>query len=122
MRDTQEVGNMLRAAMLDDALDGDSEDEPVNPVEPVEYAKFSVVEDPRLSGLDGRFHSVLTELLTRPLWTRTEFDSLVRRHQLMPGSACESIKEWADELFSDQLIIEQGEGYAIQSQLFESKP
>jgi len=108
--------------MLDEALDGDSEVEPVNPVEPVEYAKFSVVEDPRLSGLDGRFHSVLTELLTRPLWTRTEFDSLVRRHQLMPGSTCESINEWADELFSDQLIIEQGEGYAIQSQLFESKP
>jgi len=122
MRDTQEVGNMLRAAMLEEALDGDPEVEPVNSVEVVECAKFSSVEDPRLSGLDGRFHAILTELLTRPLWTRTDFDSLVRRHQLMPGSTCESINEWADDLFSDQLILEQGEDYAIQSQLLESKP
>ena len=76
---------MLRAAMLEEALDGDPEVEPVNPVEVVECAKFSSVEDPRLSGLDGRFHAILTELITRSLWTRTDFDSLVRRHRLMPS-------------------------------------
>ena len=76
---------MLRAAMLDEALDGDSEVEPVNLVEAVEDAEIPGGEDPRFSGLDGRFHAILTELLTRPLWKRTEFDSLVRRHQLMPS-------------------------------------
>jgi hypothetical protein len=114
MRDTQEVGRMLGAAMLEEALDGDPELEPT--------VSVGVVENPRFSGLDGRFHAILTELLTRALWSRTDFDSLVRRHQLMPRSTCERINEWADDLFSDQLILEQGEDYAIQSQLFESKP
>ncbi len=121
MRDTQEVGDLLRAAMLGEFQDEEHEIEPAGPDRKDDHAEFHDVQDGRISDLDGRFHAILLELLERPFWTKAELDSVARRHKLMPLSACEAINTWSEDCLSDLLILEQGDGYAIQSQLLKSE-
>ena len=121
MRDTQEVGELLRAAMLEESSDEEHETETPGLGRNDDLAEVQAVEDSRLSDLDGRFHAILMELLERPFWTKAELDLVARRHKLMPLSACEAINTWSEDCLSDLLILEQGAGYAIQSQLFKSE-
>ena len=121
MRDTQEVGDLLRAAMLEESLDEEHEIETAGQLRNNDPAEVQALEDGRLSDLEGRFHAILMELLERPFWTKAELDLVARRHKLMPLSVCEAINTWSEDCLSDLLILEQDEGYAIQSQLLKSE-
>ncbi len=76
MADTEAVAVMLGEAMRD----GD----PSAAEEPGELAIVARSNGFRFDGLDLRFHSILSRLLTRPLWRRAEFESLAREFNLMP--------------------------------------
>ena len=73
-------------------------------------------------GLDIRFHPMLAQLLTTPVWPRADFDSLARELRLMPAGALDAFNTWAYDLFNDPIIIEQGEELHIQSHLVEGQP
>ncbi len=77
--------------------------------------------DPRFDGLSERHQGLLLELLRSSVWARGDFESLVRRYELLPAGTCEVINEWTDERFGDQLILEEGEELIIQLHLLESK-
>lgn len=64
-------------------------------------------------GLDARYKGFLTELLTRPEWTRPELDMLARAHELMTDGALEAINEWAFDRHGDALV-EDGDPATIQ--------
>ncbi len=67
-------------------------------------------------GLDAQHAAFLTELLTRPHWSETEFAALTRQFQLMQEGALETVNEWSFEQQND-LLIEAHEGYAINSDI-----
>ena len=73
-----------------------------------------------LKALDIRFHAMLSQLLTRPVWQRADFDSLARELKLMPDGALDAVNTWAYERFDDPIIVEQGEELQVQSHLVES--
>ena len=62
---------------------------------------------------------MLSQLLSRPMWRRTEFESLARACKLMPDGALDAVNTWAYELFDDPIVIEQGEEW--KSNLISSK-
>ena len=63
-------------------------------------------------GLDAQHAAFLTELLTRPSWSDTEFAALTRQFHLMQEGALETVNEWSFE-HHDDLLIDAFEGYAI---------
>ena len=63
-------------------------------------------------GLDSRHAEFVKELLTRSHWEETEFQALVKRFNLMPGGALETVNEWSFDQFDDALI-EEYEGYEL---------
>jgi uncharacterized tellurite resistance protein B-like protein len=113
MAETQEVAEMLGVAMRE-AIPAEQE-EPQGPT------PAAPLKDARFEGLDARFHALLSELLARPVWQRTELDSLIRRRNEKTLAVYEAINEWADEQLGDRLILEQGEDWVIQCKLLESR-
>ena len=79
-------------------------------------------EASRFDGLELRYQPILNVLLTRPLWPKAEFVSLLRGNSLMADATCETINTWSEDRFGDFLIVEQGEEYVIQPQLLEGSP
>ena len=59
--------------------------------------------------LDARYHDVLGELLTRPLWTAAEVRAIATRAKLMPGAILEALNGWSEERFGDHVIEEAGD-------------
>lgn len=57
------------------------------------------------SGLDSRHRALLDELLTRPEWSKADFEGLVRQAGLMPGSVITTLNEWSLSL-CDELVLE----------------
>lgn len=90
------------AAMLKDIF---VEDEPQAPTpEPVGQN--------RLTGLDPGHATLLAQLLTRPEWSRDEFDKAASEAGMMPGGAMETINEWAFDYYGDALL-EDGDPVVI---------
>jgi hypothetical protein len=80
------------------------------------------VADRRFEGLDLRYHSVLAELLTRGLWTKGDFEDLVRRHSLMPSGTLDVINEWSQEQLDDLIVEEQSNGLNVNCSLIAERP
>jgi len=114
MAETREVAVMLGEAMRDENVAEEREDQPTVPVGPLKH--------PRLESLDIRFHSMLSQLLTRPVWRRAEFDSLAREFKLMPDGALDAINDWSFDAFNDPIIVDQSGQLEIQSHLIEGQP
>jgi len=114
MAETQAVAKMLGEAMRDENIAEEGEDRPTVPVVPLKESRFA--------SLDIRFHSMLSRLLTRPVWCRAEFDSLAREFKLMPDGTLDAINDWSVGAFDDSIIVDQGGELEIQSQLLESRP
>jgi uncharacterized membrane protein YebE (DUF533 family) len=121
--ETASVATMIGAAMGE--LEAASEEEAVEDppaIEPEAAPSDSEgeAETGRVyAGLDPRYHSALTELITRNEWSASEFDSLARRHGLMPAAMVEFINSWTDERYGD-FLIEEGDPYLIQVELLEA--
>lgn len=71
-------------------------------------------------GLQVRYHSVLTELLTRQEWTHKEFDDIIERHSMMRLDIIEKLNSWSDEALGDFLIEESSDHIRIQKSLLEN--
>jgi hypothetical protein len=107
------VAVMLGEAMRDQNFAEEQEDQPPAPMAPA--------KEPLFDSLNIRFHLLLSQLLTRQVWRRAEFDSLARDLKLMPAGALDEVNDWAHELFNDPIIIEHGEEIHIQSHLVEGQ-
>jgi uncharacterized tellurite resistance protein B-like protein len=112
--DTQAVAVMLGEAMRDENVADEVQNQLQMPRAPT--------REPRFESLDLRFHSILSQLLTRTVWCRSDFNSLARHLKLMPAGALDAVNTWAYELFDDPIIIERGEELHIQSHLVEGRP
>ncbi|MFO1459465.1 MAG: tellurite resistance TerB C-terminal domain-containing protein [Verrucomicrobiota bacterium] len=54
--------------------------------------------------LEVRYHAALREVLAAESWTRSAFDNLARRHQMMPFGLMEALNEWSNEHLGEQLL------------------
>jgi uncharacterized tellurite resistance protein B-like protein len=111
MAETQEVATMLAEAMRDENVAFGGEIQATVAAQPA--------NDPRFQSLDIRFHAILSQLLTRSVWPRAEFDSLARELKLMPAGALDAVNTWSYELFEDPIIVERGDELQVQINLVE---
>jgi hypothetical protein len=58
----------------------------------------------RFAGLDIAFHSLLERLLTRDSWTQTDFNSIAREFNVMPGKIFAILNEWSDEALGEFIL------------------
>lgn len=111
---TQRVNEILSKVFTEEEVEAAAEKTATAmiPHEPAAVAADGVrVMD--FDGLDARYKSFLSELLTRPEWPRPELDMLARAHQLMTDGALEAINEWAFDRHGDALV-EDGDPATIQ--------
>ncbi len=110
--ETRDVARILGEAVRDADIEETVAAPPV-------LAPPTVATDDRFPGLDARYHAALGELLTRSEWTRAEFDTIARRHNLMPSSAIEVMNEWSQDRLGDLVLepIGDDEGLGVQAHL-----
>jgi hypothetical protein len=113
MEDTKRVAEMLGAAMGDGNLN-DEEDQLANvPAVPI--------HDPRFGTLDTQFHGLLSRLLGRRVWQRSEFDSMARELRLMPAGALDAVNSWSYERFDDPILVEDGDELKVEFNLLDNQ-
>ena len=121
MAETEKVSQVLAGAMRDEDVTEGEWDHPATLVAPsnhmVPFAEGEAPSEPLadpvraelrppasgekhstelcFEGLDTRFHSVLSQLLSRPVWHMAEFDSLARDLKLMPAGALDAVNTCA---------------------------
>jgi hypothetical protein len=123
--ETHEVIGLLARAMAED--DGDQDQSPSpnveRPTKPI-IAKIvppptvGVIPPAKLQSLDVKLHPIVQRLAARDTWTRSEFDTLVREHHLMPLSVFDGINEWADQELGD-FLLEGEEPITVRRSLLE---
>ena len=64
--------------------------------------------------LDQRHRALLEELVTRPQWSRSDFERLVRQAGLLPGGAMNKLNDWSLEIY-DELVLEGDDPIVINS-------
>lgn len=67
-------------------------------------------------GLDPRYRSFVSELLTRETWPREDLDLLARSFGIMTDGAIEAINEWAFDRYGDALL-QDGEPLIVDAGL-----
>lgn len=121
----------LVAQMLGDALSASAEEEaevivveaqrtitpPVAPL-PLPVETTGATPPGVFVGLDARYHLVVAELLARDQWSPEDFETLARKHKVMPAGMLEAINTWSDENHGD-FLIEEGESYTVNRTLLE---
>lgn len=90
------------AALLSDVFADDDAPESTPVPEPVPVDVRRLVSD--FDGLDADHGVMLTELLKKPQWTRTDFDILAARMGLMPSAALDTINDYAYERCQEPLF------------------
>jgi len=114
LADTRDV-----AAILAEVLDRE-EDEPTSleipPVAPLLAPAASAEVTALAADLDIRYHAVLEDLLTKPVWTKDEVRALASNRGLMAGAIVETINAWSDEALGD-FLIEEEDGWRIRVDL-----
>jgi hypothetical protein len=111
--ETREVSRRL-AEVMDEAEPEDEAD--ASPPHP-EPAPTKKTIDPRFTGLDPRYHSAVAEIVTRPEWSRPDFDTLVRSRSLMPSATLDIVNEWAMDTFGDPILEEDEDRLLVHVQL-----
>ena len=89
-----------------------------NTLEGTEDAAAS--SNPLFANLDSKYHAALEELLSREEWPENEFNTLARRHRLMPSGMLDTINAWSDENLGD-FLIEEEDSFKINKHLLEEK-
>ena len=69
-----------------------------------------------LVGLDAEHSALVTRLLVRPEWPRSDFDAAAMAAGLMPDGAMEAINEWAFDRYGDALV-EDGNPVVVNLEL-----
>ena len=102
--ETAEVINLLSAVMRED------EPKPLPKATPTAVPTQSppsspTVETPAwLANLDAKYRPIAVRLVTRPSWTRAEFQQLAAEFHLLPLGVGDALNEWADEHLGDFLL------------------
>ena len=117
--ESEQVAQMLVAAMTDTALHDDDDHAPTSvPAEPAP-AKQITESTSAENGNDGQFSllatglkPVVVALLQRDSWPKAEADALARKHGTSLTAAMDGINEWADEHLGD-FLIEDGDPIKI---------
>jgi hypothetical protein len=89
-----------------------AEEEAPKPAPPV----AADLPDSRFKGLDAKHSGLAASLVTRPEWTRAEYEALVRGAGLMPGGALDTINEWAFDAMGEALA-EDGDPVTVNAAL-----
>jgi uncharacterized tellurite resistance protein B-like protein len=126
LQETEQV-----AQMLGDALSASAEEDAevviaevqrasASPIEPLATPVETADSSPScvFPGLDMRYHIVVAELLSRDAWAPEDFESMDRKHNVMPAGMLEAINAWSDENHGD-FLIEEGESFTINRTLLE---
>ena len=112
-RESDEAARMLVQVMgvdvgaepdTEDDISGEEEEGQPEMVSPPE-AEEKVTED-GWGDLGHSLKDVVRELVSRGVWTRSEYDQFARDRGLMPMAMMDSINEWSDEEFGDLLILD----------------
>lgn len=103
--ETQQVSEMLAVIF--------KEEEP-------DAGVFEKDEKSAFPGLDAPHAGLVTKLITRPQWPRTEFEEMACSVDLMPDGAMEAVNEWAFDFYGDALL-EDGDPVVVNSVLLEEK-
>lgn len=118
MRETKEVAEILQRAMVDDEEARDESPSQSSDASSTRSVGANVAapamsgvdaimpKDSLLGGLPSRYHSFLSLLLTREVWSHDELEAAARAEHLMALGAIESINEWAYDQFEDELLAE----------------
>jgi uncharacterized tellurite resistance protein B-like protein len=116
---THEVAQMLGEAMRElDPEPGEPEaEEPTVGPSPYSPPPDLPAAEHRFEGLDPRYHAVLAELLTRPAWSDSAFEVLVRRHKLMPSGTIDRINHWSHQQFDDPIVEDDGDNLTVNTSL-----
>ena len=61
----------------------------------------------KYEGLDRSCEAMVDEILTRPTWSRRDFDELAMRFDLMADGALEEVNEWTYRQFDEALLEEE---------------
>jgi hypothetical protein len=69
-----------------------------------------------VDGLDAEHSALLSHLLERPEWPRTDFDAAATALGLMPDGAMETINEWAFDKF-DNAMVADGDPVVVNREL-----
>ncbi|MCI0747261.1 MAG: TerB family tellurite resistance protein [Verrucomicrobia subdivision 3 bacterium] len=112
--ETHEVIGLLAKAMADETDDGEQsapvKAEPLAKptvaeiIPPPAAAADGVIPLAKLESLDAKLQPIVQRLAARDAWSRAEFESLAREHELMPLSVFDGINEWADQQLGDFLL------------------
>lgn len=109
LAETREVA-LLLSAVLDDDDDEAPRDKPqVSANASPTRSAASASANGAWTALDARYHEVLRELLTRPVWTAAEVRAIATRAKMMPGAILEALNGWSEERFGDYVIEEAPE-------------
>lgn len=57
-----------------------------------------------MATLNTKYQPIAARIVSKPSWTRTEFQQLAAEFKLMPLGVCDAINEWADEHLGDFLL------------------
>lgn len=110
-KETSEVVGILSKVMVDD-----DEAHPVAPIERTKNAESmkkptaletvvpSLVVPDWLKTLESKYQPIMLVLAASDSIPRSNFDALVKKFQLMPLDAFDTINEWADEHLGDFLL------------------
>jgi tellurite resistance protein len=127
--ETHEIIGLLAKAMSDES--GDGEQSGPGRVEPLARptvaeitpsaatAVDAVIPRAKLESLDAKLHPVIQRLAARDEWSRADFESVAREHQLMPLSVFDGINEWADQQLGD-FLLEGEDSITVHRALFNS--
>jgi hypothetical protein len=115
VQETRQVGHLLDEAM--------PEEQPVAEASG-RTGPLPAVPDAggRCAGLAARYRAVLVELCTRPSWTRTDFEMLVRNHSLMPSGTLDVINEWSQDRFDELIVEDAGNDLIVHAELVAEEP
>lgn len=99
MAETHKVSTILASVFVDEAA----------PAPQGTPATAGPSAEQAFEGLDAAHGRLLTKLLVRENWTRTDFDAAARSEGLMPDGALETINEWSYDVADDALIEDDGD-------------
>ncbi len=116
--ETAEVIGLLSAVM--------SEDEPAitfkQQVVAAPMPQQPVSETPAwLSSLDEKYRAIAAQIVTKPAWSRADFQQLAAEHNLMPLGIFDALNEWADEQLGD-FLLDGHDPVTVNSSMLPNQP
>lgn len=103
--ETAQVIGMLSAVMSENEPRAASKPESAPTPTPTPMPQPPVPDGPAWLGtLEAKYRAIAARIVTKPAWTRADFQRLAAEFKLMPLGVCDALNEWADEQLGDFLL------------------